>query len=366
MNSKVNITAKLHCIEKASINDLYTADKTLDAFSKMKKNSKNPRQNIASLRQTADATVLLVESMDACGAAWANTIKAGETVSVCKKECALGYFSFGHEIAHNFGAYHNRETRERNPSYSYGYGHLIATSPGVRSIMAYYDSNHIDRVNYYSNPSVNYPGTNTPTGTPTDNNALLLNNNRLAMQAIADESASCQRVSRGAKEGTIRSPRYPRSYPINYDRTWSVTVSPRMAIEVTIRKFRLEPSSGCSYDYLTIQQANGQILLSKTCGFRKSLSFRTQTNLISITFHSDAAVTAKGFVVTWKEVARARGTPKTGTVTSPNYPNNYPSKKKTSKKISVSRRKRVRLTFDDFNLENSDNCEYDYVQVSKT
>ena len=53
-----------------------------------------------------------------------NGVWDGDMVSVAKKSCALGYYSFGHEIGHNFGAYHNPGS-PTNPKYSYGYAHLI-------------------------------------------------------------------------------------------------------------------------------------------------------------------------------------------------------------------------------------------------
>ena len=41
-----------------------------------------------------------------------------------QKGCALGYYSFGHELGHNFGAGHNKEQGFNN-DYYYGHGHLI-------------------------------------------------------------------------------------------------------------------------------------------------------------------------------------------------------------------------------------------------
>ena len=90
------------------------------------------------------------------------------TVSVTKKSCATGYYSFGHEIGHNFGAHHNPEIVNNNYYYD-GHAHLIdkgiaSNSTGYRTILAYNAAGHEKRVNYYSNPSVIFPPTNTPTG----------------------------------------------------------------------------------------------------------------------------------------------------------------------------------------------------------
>ena len=94
------------------------------------------------------------------------TYDNGYTISVTKKSCATGYYSFGHEIGHNFGATHNPEV-STNAEFSYGHAHLIEqgiASTGYRTILGYYAAGHAERVNYYSNPSVNFPVTGTPTG----------------------------------------------------------------------------------------------------------------------------------------------------------------------------------------------------------
>ena len=134
-----------------------------------------------------------------CGIAYTDALSTGATLSVTRKACAAGYYSFGHEIGHNFGCYHNPET-STNPWYEafvllkmvqsinttqrfpHGHGHLIAAGSadtGVRSILAYSTEGHRMRVNYYSNPGVIYPGTGTPTGlTGVSNNAAVITANR--------------------------------------------------------------------------------------------------------------------------------------------------------------------------------------------
>ena len=63
----------------------------------------------SALRNTADSAALLALEFNSCGVAYMATYSSGNTVSVCKKSCALGYFSFGHELGHNYGAHHNPE-----------------------------------------------------------------------------------------------------------------------------------------------------------------------------------------------------------------------------------------------------------------
>ena len=146
----------------------------------------------AELRDGADVAALLVDNLDACGVAYFNTIKSGETFSVTKKACASAYYTFGHEVGHNVGCDHD-PNRADNSKYDYGHGHLIEAgkgNKGVRSIMAYYDSSHETRVNWWSNPNINYPSTGTPTGTTTEsNNAKVWQDNRAALAAVGKEDS---------------------------------------------------------------------------------------------------------------------------------------------------------------------------------
>ena len=96
---------------------------------------------------------------------------------------------------HNFGCHHNPEVAT-NTVFSHGHGHHIeagSASTGYRTILAYWANGHSTRVNHYSNPSVLYPPTNTPTGLhPVSNNAAVLRLNRFSMADIGDESGVCR------------------------------------------------------------------------------------------------------------------------------------------------------------------------------
>jgi len=187
INSNVPLRVKKHCTELASISDTSSASTMLGTFRSMKGTT-------ASLRGTADAAALLVNSFSSCGIAYLNTISSGNTVSVTAKNCALGYYSFGHELGHNIGLHHNTAVAT-NGYFSDGHGHLIAqgsASTGYRTILAYNAAGHSQRVNYYSNPDVNYPLTGTPTGVSgVSNNARVLTVQRFDLAKVGDESSGC-------------------------------------------------------------------------------------------------------------------------------------------------------------------------------
>ena len=149
----------------------------------------------SALRNTADAATLLVLNQTNCGEARFATYNIGRTLSWVKKECAIGFFSLGHEVGHNLGAGHNVEAHGR-ALFRSGRGHLIKKGKyytGLSTIMTYPRLGHEIRTNYYSNPDVIHPLTGTPTGDRRrSNNAAVIRRNIAKLAAVGDESGSCK------------------------------------------------------------------------------------------------------------------------------------------------------------------------------
>ena len=85
------VTVTRFCIEAATINDIADTSTFISTFANMKGTS-------TALRNTADAAALLAKDFNSCGVAYFATYDNGWTISVATKSCALGYFSFGHEL----------------------------------------------------------------------------------------------------------------------------------------------------------------------------------------------------------------------------------------------------------------------------
>merc|ERR1712130_1052015 len=111
-NSQLPLTVTRFCIEAATINDIQDTSDFISAFANMKPTT-------AELRNTADAAALLSVDFNSCGVAYLNTWDSGWTISVCQKSCALGYFSFGHELGHNMGLMHCSKKCIQNPDCDY-------------------------------------------------------------------------------------------------------------------------------------------------------------------------------------------------------------------------------------------------------
>ncbi|QDU68692.1 reprolysin-like metallopeptidase [Engelhardtia mirabilis] len=86
-----------------------------------------------------DAVALIVSGGGACGVAYLMTnVSPGfqsSAFSVTARGCATGYYSYGHELGHNFGCAHDRDNAGSS-SHSFGYGYRTPNNL-YRTVMAY-------------------------------------------------------------------------------------------------------------------------------------------------------------------------------------------------------------------------------------
>merc|ERR1712226_539963 len=170
-----------------------------------------------SLRGSADAAALLITEHDRfCGVGYMPGVPEDKMstwpfrqlmVSMTTVSCALGTYTFGHEVSHNMGNDHDKYDKTNKIPYAHGY-HIPGTD--VRTIMAYvrpekYGGGYRKEVNYYSNPSVKFK--NVPTGVAGKADAArMITENRFAIAAVGDESQKCSTGSGGAGGAATPSP----------------------------------------------------------------------------------------------------------------------------------------------------------------
>jgi hypothetical protein len=134
------------------------------------------RNNIA-----ADVAVLITTNTQYCGLGYLNS-NAASAFSVTAASCMTGYYSFAHEIGHNFGARHDPATDPSTTPVAYAHGYRSPTN-AWRTIMAYNCSPSCPRINYWSNPARTYGGQAMGT-TTRSNNARLLNERAATVAAF--------------------------------------------------------------------------------------------------------------------------------------------------------------------------------------
>lgn len=216
------------------------------------------------------------------------------------------------------------------------------------------------------------------------------------------------------ESGSIQTPNYPLNYPEFKVCTWIIEVQPGDKVVLSFESFALEDNAFCDYDYLIIRDglSSRSPLIGKFCGTSRPATITSTDNYLWILFRSDSSTTSQGFKAVWtseKSVVLenspaatttkssptaitspttiqnpSSSTPSTprssasaapnsgcgrqltgngGVFTSPNYPKSYPISIQCEWRIVTSPGGSVELKFQDFHLENSGSCVFDFVEI---
>ncbi|KAJ7371404.1 hypothetical protein OS493_025866 [Desmophyllum pertusum] len=214
---------------------------------------------------------------------------------------------------------------------------------------------------------------------------------------IIDCSTIRQWVTASASyKTTITSPNYPFNYDNNLECAWLIEVDSDISfhgyiVKVTFNDFKLELSDPpCTNDVLKFYDGMSSLsgLLGGYCDTHHPEVIYSTRQYLYVKFHTDAYyydLTNKGFSFSFSAVKQEEaagicrstdGSNKvrsligtSGTFFSPNYPVPYPNDVRCIWTISVPAGKRVKLTFEDFDLDKDFvTCDYqtekiDYVQI---
>jgi len=190
LNSNINQRLRLAHVEEVSYTE--TGNSSTD-LTRLQNGSDGFMDDVPTLRNTfaADTVSLITETLDACGlGSFMSTVSnsfESRAYSVVKRSCATGNYSFGHELGHNMGADHDAANAGGGTSayaYDHGFFNTSPTAPATpwRTVMSYQTSPASTRVQYWSNPNVNYPIGGDPMGdAATADNHRVLNNTALTV-----------------------------------------------------------------------------------------------------------------------------------------------------------------------------------------
>lgn len=101
-------------------------------------------------------------------------------------------------------------------------------------------------------------------------------------------NACSEVVQLRSSSGLVSSPGWPFQYPSKLNCSWNIRARPGDTITISFLDFSLQSSQRCSSDYLLIDGL-------RLCGSSRPAPYTSTSNQVSIHFHSDGAVSAKGF-----------------------------------------------------------------------
>ncbi|XP_068628109.1 cubilin-like [Battus philenor] len=171
--------------------------------------------------------------------------------------------------------------------------------------------------------------------------------------------------------GYIYTPGWPNLYEPNRDCIWTITAPVGQQIMINITDFDLERPirDKCDLgDFLEIRNgasANSP-LIGKYCGRIKSKRIISTANKMYLHFHSDFYLQGRGFEIKWDGSITGCGgtlTSVSGTISSPNYPDNYNENAECFYKIITSGGSRIQISFTELDLERTYQCMDDYIEI---
>nr|XP_046480526.1 bone morphogenetic protein 1 isoform X1 [Neodiprion pinetum] len=182
----------------------------------------------------------------------------------------------------------------------------------------------------------------------------------------------CHRCGRTFQDnaGSFGSPGHPvgSSSPEGERCEWRITATHGERIVLNITSLDIFTSDYCRSDYIEIRDGywHKSAVLGRYCGSGRiqepviSTGSRMLVTYVTSNHHNGH----RGFTANYEAVCGGElELDGVGHLESPNYPEDYQSSKECVWKLSVPHDYQVALKFQSFEVENHDNCVYDYVEV---
>uniref|UniRef100_A0A673AMU3 Cubilin n=1 Tax=Sphaeramia orbicularis TaxID=375764 RepID=A0A673AMU3_9TELE len=167
--------------------------------------------------------------------------------------------------------------------------------------------------------------------------------------------------------GMLSSPNYPSVYPSPSRCAWLLEAPAGHTITISFSYFNLEAHSSCGWDSVTIFNGGspGSPVIGQYCGTTSPGTIQSGSNKLAVVFLADHSVSRGGFVASWSADSSGCGGiihADTGTIKSPNYPQNFPANVECLWRIIAHEGSHLEMTFNsDFNIpDSSGTCQSSY------
>ncbi|XP_058802311.1 cubilin [Phymastichus coffea] len=155
--------------------------------------------------------------------------------------------------------------------------------------------------------------------------------------------------------------------------TWILSAEdPGDKVTLTFSHINIQESDDCSNNHIEVYEGDGTqgVLLGTICSNKIPTPFYSTGNTLTIQMTAEYGHSVGDkFEASYSTFSNACGgnyTAESGTIASPNYPLSYPSQADCIWIIQNAPGNRISLTFDEFELTESEHCNVDYVEVRET
>uniref|UniRef100_A0A8D3CPG2 Metalloendopeptidase n=1 Tax=Scophthalmus maximus TaxID=52904 RepID=A0A8D3CPG2_SCOMX len=208
--------------------------------------------------------------------------------------------------------------------------------------------------------------------------------------------------------GSLTTPGWPKEYPPNKNCVWQLVAPIQYRITLVFDVFETEGNDVCKYDYVDVRSglSSDSALHGKFCGAEKPEVITSQHNNMRIEFKSDNTVSKRGFKAHFfsdiDECSKDNGgcqhecvntfgsyscqcrggfmlhdnrhdckeagcdhvvNSVSGIISSPNWPDKYPSKKACTWSLTTTPGHRIKLVFNEIDMEAHLECAYDHLEI---
>uniref|UniRef100_A0A182PU03 Metalloendopeptidase n=1 Tax=Anopheles epiroticus TaxID=199890 RepID=A0A182PU03_9DIPT len=198
---------------------------------------------------------------------------------------------------------------------------------------------------------------------------LRLSEGDIAQANLLYKCAKCGRTFQENSASFTSPTYYSTTPPTEPERCeWRITATHGERIVLNITDLDIYKSNSCRSDYLEIRDGywHKSPILGKFCGSGKvnELIRSTGSRMLLTYTTTFRQASMRGFAANYEAICGGDMNLETGgRLESPNYPIDYLPNKECIWRITVPKDYQVALKFQSFEVENHDNCMYDYVEV---